>query len=325
MTTSSQSASTTRRIGTSGAMTEITNSNVLHPLSPTILVLGATGLLGNAVFRRFSATTCAAAYGTIRSEAARRLFAPADADRLLVVENLENVDELVQVLDRLRPHVLINCIAVARSTPPDPMRSLMVHSVLPRRLSVLCRLAGSRLIQISSDGVFSGARGFYSEDDPPDANDVYGVSKLLGEVSEMHAITLRTSVIGHELQSRSGLLEWFLAQQGECRGHRRAIFSGFPSVVLADIIKDVVVPREGLRGIYHVASRPISKFDLLHLVAQRYGKTIRLIADDAVATDRSLNADRFAKATGYLPPPWPVLVDLMYRDRFALEESDVQR
>jgi dTDP-4-dehydrorhamnose reductase len=282
-----------------------------------VLVLGATGLLGNAVFRGLSTASGARVQGTIRHEAARGLFTPEHATGLTVVEDIENPDELARLFDAARPDLVVNCVAVGRPAPADPMRSIAVYAVLPRRLSHLCRLAGTRLVQISSDGVFSGARGGYSEDDPPDAEDIYGISKLLGEVMEPHAITLRTSIIGHELQSGTGLLEWFLSQQDQCRCYTRAIFSGFPTIVLADLIRDVVIPRPDLHGVYHVATRPISKFDLLRLVAKRYGKTIELIPDDRASPDRSLVADRFEKATGYVAPDWPALVDLMYCDRFG--------
>ena len=282
-----------------------------------ILVLGATGLLGNAVFRSMSKAPGAAVEATIRREAARGLFAPEHAARLTVVEELENPHALPRLLKDIGPDVVVNCVAVGRPAPADPMRSILVHSVLPQRLSHLCGLAGARLIQIGSDGVFSGTRGAYTEDDVPDANDIYGISKLLGEVAAPHAITLRTSIIGHELQSGSGLLEWFLSQQEECRCYTRAIFSGFPTIVLADLIRDVIIPRPDLHGLYHVATRPISKFDLLQLVAKRYGKSIRLIPDDRENPDRSLVAARFEKATGYVAPDWPTLVDLMYCDRFG--------
>jgi dTDP-4-dehydrorhamnose reductase len=282
-----------------------------------ILVLGATGLLGNAMFRSMSKTAGARVTGTIRREAARNLFTREHAGALTVVEDVGNPDALARLFDATRPDVVINCIAVGRPAPADPMRSIEVYAVLPRRLSQLCRLSGSRLIQIGSDGVFSGNRGGYTEDDLPDANDVYGVSKLLGEISEPHAVTLRTSIIGHELQSRGGLLEWFLSQQGQCSCYTRAIFSGFPTIVLADLIRDVVIPNPDLHGIYHVATMPISKFDLLQSVAKRYGKAIELIPDDRASPDRSLSADRFRKATGYAPPAWPELVDLMYSDRFG--------
>jgi dTDP-4-dehydrorhamnose reductase len=197
------------------------------------------------------------------------------------------------------------------------MRSVAVYAVLPQRLSQLCSRTGARFIQISSDGVFAGHRGAYTEADVPDADDVYGTSKFLGEVDAPHALTLRTSIIGHELQGGSGLLEWLLSQQGECRCFTRAIFSGFPTIVLADMIRDIVLPRPDLSGVYHVATRPISKFDLLLLVAERYGKRIKLLADDRPAPDRSLVADRFERLTGYKPPDWPALVDAMYRDKFS--------
>jgi dTDP-4-dehydrorhamnose reductase len=282
-----------------------------------ILVLGATGLLGNAVFRSMSKASGARVAGTIRDEAARGLFAPEHAARLIVVEDLENPEGLARLFDAAGPDVVVNCVAAGRPAPADPMRSILVHSVLPRRLLHLCGRSGARLIQIGSDGVFSGMRGAYTEDDMPDANDIYGISKLLGEVAAPHAITLRTSIIGHELQSGSGLLEWFLSQQDQCRCYTRAIFSGFPTIVLADLIRDVVIPRPDLHGVYHVATSAISKFDLLQLVARRYGKAIQLIPDDRENPDRSLVAARFEKATGYVAPDWPTLVDLMYCDRFG--------
>jgi len=264
-----------------------------------------------------SKAPAARVFGTIRQETSRELFAPEQASHLVVLEDIEKPEALVGLFAAVRPDVVVNCIAVGRPAPADPMRSIAIYSLLPQRLAHFCRLFGSRLIQISSDGVFSGACGAYTEDDLPDANDVYGIAKLLGEVAEPHTITLRSSIIGHELQSRGGLLEWFLSQQGQCSCYTRAIFSGFPTIVLADLIRDVVIPRPELYGVYHVATRPISKFDLLQLVAKRYGKSIELIPDDRTSPNRSLIADRFEKATGYVPPDWPALVDLMFCDRFG--------
>lgn len=145
-----------------------------------------------------------------------------------------------------------------------------------------------------------------------DAKDLYGRSKYLGEVSYHHAITLRTSIIGHELQSAHGLVGWFLSQQEKCRGYTRAIFSGVPTVVLAKIIRDVVIPRPDLHGVYHVAAQPISKYDLLDLVAKVYGKQIEIIPDDKLVLDRSLGAARFHEATGYTAPEWEEMIKLMY-------------
>jgi dTDP-4-dehydrorhamnose reductase len=202
--------------------------------------------------------------------------------------------------------------------PLDLAASLAVYAVLPKKLALLCRIAGARLVHVSSDGVFSGARGRYSEDDIPDAKDIYGIAKLLGETGEPNALTLRTSMIGPELTPGSGLLDWFLAQEGSCRCYTRAIFSGLPTVEIGRLIRDFVVPRPELHGVYHVAAAPISKYDLLKLVASEYGRTVEIIADDSKAIDRSLNAERFNAATTYFPPPWPSLVRSMHSYRFGL-------
>ncbi|MFC7702462.1 dTDP-4-dehydrorhamnose reductase family protein [Bradyrhizobium sp. GCM10028915] len=287
-----------------------------------ILVLGATGLLGNAVFRSMSKMPGAQVTGTVRQTSPR--FAHSDTSRLVTVADIEDPKQQAGLFDAVRPDVVVNCIAVGRAAPADPMGMMSVYALLPQRLSYFCRRAGARFVQISSDGVFSGKKGAYTEDDLPDAEDVYGMAKLLGEVDARHAITLRTSIVGHELQSGAGLLEWFLSQRGACRCYARAIFSGFPTIVLADLIRDVVIPRPDLCGIYHVATQPISKLDLLRLVAERYGKELHLIADDRSAPDRSLVARRFEKATGYEAPDWPALVDAMYRDKFGSVGHDVQ-
>jgi len=287
--------------------------------APTkILVLGATGMLGHVMYRVLSEQLGAQVFGTLRSSDARRHFEPNLAAHLVQVDDLESHEHLVRLFDTVKPQVIVNCTSLGKPMPSDPMRSIAMFSVLPHRLARLCRLNGARLIQISSDGVFSGATGQYREDDVPDATDVYGTAKYLGEVNEPHAITLRTSIIGPELSGRSGLLGWFLSQDKECRCYTRAIFSGFPTVVLARIIRDVVIPLPDLHGVYHLATAPISKFDLLALIARRYGKNIALVPDDTLVMDRSLLADKFTQATGYAPPAWPELVDSMYSYQFSL-------
>jgi dTDP-4-dehydrorhamnose reductase len=167
------------------------------------------------------------------------------------------------------------------------------------------------LIHVSTDCVFSGSRGNYRESDTSDATDLYGKSKFIGEVSYPHTITLRTSIIGHELTGNHSLIGWFLAQSGPVKGYTKAIFSGLPTVELARVVRDHVLPNRDLSGLYHVAAEPIDKFDLLNIVAKAYGKDIAIEPDDRVSIDRSLNAERFRAATGYVAPAWPDLIARM--------------
>ena len=279
-----------------------------------ILVLGASGMLGNTVFRALSEKTDWQVHGTVRSESSRQFFQEGIAKRLLAGVDVEQQDSLTQAFIRTRPEVVINCIGLVKQLAgaDDLLRALPINSLLPHRLARLCELIGARLIHMSTDCVFAGDKGGYHESDISDAKDLYGRSKYLGEVNYPHAITLRTSIIGHELQSEQGLVGWFLSQQGKCKGYTKAIFSGMPTVVLARIIRDVVIPRPELHGVYHVAAKPISKYDLLNLIAKIYSKQIEIVPDGKFMIDRSLDARRFREATGYVAPEWEEMIKLMY-------------
>lgn len=279
-----------------------------------ILVLGVSGMLGNAMLRVLAESPILEVYGTARSFAVQKHFPASLAERILCGVNVENQDALTRLFTEFRPEAVINCIGLVKqlSWSDDPLAALPINSLLPHRLARLCALGGARLVHVSTDCVFAGTRGNYRESDPSDALDLYGKSKYLGEVSYPHAITLRTSIIGHELATTHGLIGWFLSQEGRVKGYARAIFSGLPTVELSRVVRDFVLPRSDLFGLYHVAAEPISKLSLLRLVANIYGKSIEIIPDEAVAIDRSLNAERFREATGYVTPPWPELIRLMF-------------
>jgi dTDP-4-dehydrorhamnose reductase len=170
-------------------------------------------------------------------------------------------------------------------------------------------------VHVSTDCVFSGKQGNYTESDLADAQDVYGRSKLLGEVDYPHAVTLRTSIIGHELRSAHGLIDWFLSQQARVKGYTEAVFSGLPTCELARVVRDFVIPHASLRGVYHVAAEPISKHDLLQIVNREYGKNLQIEPDDQVKINRSLDASRFMETTGYVASAWPDLIAKMHEFR----------
>lgn len=282
-----------------------------------ILVLGASGMLGNAVLRYFATRTGHEVVGVVRSGRSVGLL-PADVrDKVVEGGNVEDFDALVRLFDRHRPTVVVNCVGLVKQLgdAKDPLAAIPINSVLPHRLARLCALAGARLIHLSTDCVFSGAKGLYVEDDLPDATDVYGRTKLLGEVDYPHALTLRTSIIGHELAGHHSLICWFLAQEGAVRGFSKAVFSGFPTVEIARIIDEYVLSRPELSGLYHLSAEPIDKYSLLKLVAEVYGKTIRIDEDPGLVIDRSLDSSRFRSATGFRPDDWPTLVRRMHEFR----------
>lgn len=277
-----------------------------------ILILGITGMLGNTVFRLLSDTEQYEVFGTARNESILRHF--KNNKSIITGIDVTNHDALIHSFVVAQPHLVINCIGLVKqlSDSNNPLHAIPVNTLLPHRLAEVCRATQARLIHISTDCVFSGKTGGYLETDCPDATDLYGRSKLLGEVYYPNTITLRTSIIGHEIDGNKSLLNWFLSQEQSTKGFRKAIFSGLPTIEIARIILDYVIPNTKLEGLYHVASKPINKYNLLYEIAKIYEKNIEIIPDDNLVIDRSLNAQKFQNDAGYIPPDWSELIKKMH-------------
>ena len=240
-----------------------------------VLITGITGMLGNAIFRTFlNSNVRHDVIGIARSYNAYNFFDGVNSKHIITGVDVENYDSLIGVFTKVRPQIVINCVGLVKQLADanNPLLAIPLNTILPHRLADLCSLVNARLIHISTDCVFSGEKGNYMESDFPDAKDLYGRSKLLGEVDYPHALTLRTSIIGHELSGNRSLIGWFLSQENSVKGFTRAIFSGLPTVELARIIHDFVLPCPQLHGLYHIAAKPIDKHSLLNLVAQIYNK-----------------------------------------------------
>lgn len=286
-----------------------------------ILVLGVSGMLGSAIFRVLSENSNWAVFGTNRSFENLRFFSSLEKKCILSNIDVLNSDDLIKVFYQIKPDIVINCIGIIKQhgLAKDTLSVLPINSLLPHRLSNICKLNGTRLILISTDCVFAGRKGMYNESDIPDAEDLYGKSKEIGEVvSERHVLTLRTSIIGHELNSNYSLVNWFLSQSGTVNGFTKAIFSGLPASEIAEVIKTKIIPNLQLHGLYHLSAEPISKFELLNLIKKTYNKTIEIVANDVVVVDRSLDSSRFRNVTSFLPASWDILVQRMraYNEKY---------
>jgi dTDP-4-dehydrorhamnose reductase len=221
-------------------------------------------------------------------------------------------DSISAAVQAFKPEAIVNAVGIVkqRSEASDAILSIEVNSLLPHRLSQLCSETGARLVHLSTDCVFSGSKGMYTEEDLEDARDLYGRSKLLGEVGDKSSVTLRSSIIGMELSRNKSLIEWFLAQRGEVSGFTRAIYSGFTTVEMARIINKVLTEHPDLHGVWQVASDPIDKFSLLEILQNQLGDGRRtLTRNDDFVCDRSLNGQRFSKRVGYETPSWETMLE----------------
>ena len=278
-----------------------------------ILVLGGSGMLGHKLVQRWRDKF--EVWTTLRGRF-------ADFERFGIFDPVRTIDSL-SVLDteaveaaiaRVKPDVIFNAVGIVKQIPTakNTVATLLINSVLPHQLAECAAAYNARLIQISTDCVFEGTKGNYTEDDRPDATDLYGKSKNLGEVIAPNCLTLRTSIIGREIMTSHGLVEWAISNRGQkVRGFAKAIFSGFPTMVLADIISDVITDHPALSGLYHVSSEPINKFDLLHLLKPAFDLDIEIERFEDFQIDRSLDSTRFRQVTGFRPATWERMIEQM--------------
>lgn len=235
-------------------------------------------------------------------------------DRTLTGVDAMRLDVVEDVVANLRPDVVVNCIGVIkqRGEAKDAVPSVTLNSLLPHRVAVAAARYGGRIVHFSTDCVFSGRRGDYTEQDLPDATDLYGRSKLLGEAQGENALTLRTSIIGRELRTHHSLLDWFLSNRGgRVNGYRRVWWSGVPTNHLAHVVADFTTRLPELHGVYQLAGRKINKYDLLVALRDAYGLDVEIVPDDVAELDRSLSGEALRAATGYEAPAWgPLLTEL---------------
>lgn len=288
-------------------------------MGSNIMILGAGGMLGHKLLqilgRRFAGTI-----GTTREDvrnAPLNRIALLQGEHVLSGFDVAAFDALKPRLAALAPAVIINCVGIVkqRDEAKSAVPSIGVNALFPHLLTEAAGEWGGRVIHFSTDCVFSGRTGGYREEDQSDAEDLYGRTKFLGEVTAPNAITLRTSIIGRELAHHRSLLDWFLSQKGKSvRGYRRVIYSGIPTTEMARVLVRLIEDHPSLSGVFQVVSEPISKYDLLLLIRDAYNLDIDVQPDDSQVMDRSMRGEKFEVATGWRAPTWPEMVREMASD-----------
>ncbi len=278
-----------------------------------VLVLGGTGMLGHKVFQILQQSV-PDTWCTVRGGGLEPQFNKVDlfnGGNVLWGVDVADFCALRQLLVERRPRVIVNCAGVIkhRDQGKDAIPNIRINALLPHTLAEICGSWQGRLIHFSTDCVFSGKRGNYSEEDPSDAEDLYGRTKSLGEVTGDRALTLRTSIIGRELGEFRSLLEWFLQQEHKkILGYTRAFYSGVTTNYLARLVARIIEEQPALAGLYQVTSATIAKYELLALLRDAYAMDVEIEPDSRFYCDRSMRGEKFVKATGYHTPSWPELV-----------------
>jgi len=277
-----------------------------------ILVVGASGMLGHEAIRVLAPDY--EVWGVCRNpEQLPDLGVPRE--RILGGLDATDPDSAYALIETVNPDVVINAVGIVKQRPDAKaaIPSIEVNSLWPHVLADACERCDARMVHVSTDCVFSGSRGGYTEADVPDAFDMYGRSKLLGEVTDRdNTVTLRTSIIGWQLGDPTGLVGWFAAHRNEpLRGFTRAVFSGLTTRALTEVMRDVVIPDATLSGLWQVSVDPIDKYTLLTKLAADLGWELDITPVDEPAIDRSLDSTRFRERTGWTPPSWDEMLEAL--------------
>ncbi len=281
-----------------------------------ILLIGANGLIGYNIFRNLIKSKEFNIFLLVRSKKnINNFYRSFHFDKLIELKEFKNTSLLESFLKELKPSIVLNCAGITKHSPniKNISEVLYINSIFPRNLSEICSALKIRLIHLSSDCIFSGSSGMYKDKSFPDANDLYGISKALGEIDKENHLTIRTSTIGHEAQTSYGLLNWFLKQK-ECKGYKNAIFSGPTTLELSKILKDLIIPNQHLSGVLNISSDPIDKYSLLKLIKDTYSLDTVINKCSEVRINRSLNSEKFRTMTNYSVKSWGNMIREMYLD-----------
>lgn len=281
-----------------------------------ILIFGIGGMLGHKIFQQTQKQSHFEVFGTMRDKPPPDFF--SGSENIFFDIDCENLDSISMVLEATKPDLVINCIGLIKQkieeTSQSIAQAIKINALFPHKLSLYSRVYKFRLIHFSTDCIFSGDKGNYHIYDIPDSIDIYGQSKYLGEIHAPNNLTIRTSIIGHELNSTLSLVDWFLCQEKEVYGYKNAIFSGLPTIEITEILLKHVIENKNLNGLIHLGGQPISKYDLLVLIARQYNKKIIIRENNEFNINRSLDSNVFYKLVGYTPKSWPLLIQMMFND-----------
>lgn len=281
-----------------------------------VLILGVSGMLGFNLFANLSRQKDYEVYGTVREIGCKKPFFDVVEGSIISGIEATELRGIENLINRIYPEVIINCVGLIKQNTisKQHISAIEINALFPHKLAYLCDKYNAKLIHFSTDCIFSGQNGGYDETHLSDVNDLYGVSKALGEVNYGHHLTLRTSIIGHELSSNLSLVDWFLSEQGSVSGYTQAIFSGMPTCYVAKLLSKYILQKKNLKGLYNLSVFPIDKFSLLELVREKYGKKIQLVPSKKLVIDRSLNGSKLNMALGITHPSWPELINMMHAD-----------
>ena len=266
-----------------------------------ILILGSTGVLGSTLNLFLKSKKLNPFFITRKKKFKSHRY----------LKDFTNYKKLKKIITDINPEIIINCIGVTKfhGDYDNIKNTKFINTKLPIYLSNFCLKKKIFFLHISTDCVFLGNKGNYSDLSKKDAKDLYGLTKNKGEVKNKFSSTIRTSFIGPEKNSNKSLFSWFLGQKNQVNGFSQAFFSGLTSVELSKIIyKYFILKNDFYNQIINIGGKKISKYHLLKIIKIIFNKRIKIKNYSKFKIDRSLNSSKFRKLSNYKLPTWVYLI-----------------
>jgi dTDP-4-dehydrorhamnose reductase len=286
-----------------------------------ILILGVSGLIGHKLYQKLS-TRFGDVFGTLHGDRSRFAWTGL-FNGLNVVEHVDvsNFAQLEGVLQAISPDVVLNCAGITKRRPEInlSLQAIGVNALFPHRLAKWAELHNRRVIHFSTDCVFDGAVGNYTETSPTTGKDAYGQTKALGEIRYDHTLTLRSSFIGRELSVHSELLDWLLQQRGNTiKGFTKALYSGISTIEMARIVGDLIEHHPEINGLHQLSTpEPISKYELLCMARDAFDVEVEIIPDDTFEIKPTLDGSLLRSKLQINLPTWPVMMRDLATEQFV--------
>ena len=277
-----------------------------------ILILGTSGLIGHKLFqilgKRFGDI-----HGVLHHdgsvEKAASLF---DNENCYFNVDVLDTHKIKKILNEIKPDVILNCAGITKRRPEinDPLLAIGLNALFPHKLAQWAKEHNCRVIHFSTDCVFDGKIGDYTEDSLTTGEDAYGRTKALGEIQYDHTLTIRSSFIGRELSVFSELLEWLIAQEGKTiKGFTNAYYSGISTLEMSRVVGDIIEFHQGVSGLRQLSCiEPISKFELLCLARDAFGVNVEIVPDGNFTIKPTLNSDKLKSEINLSIPSWPQMM-----------------
>jgi len=292
-----------------------------------ILILGAGGMLGHKLYQTLSKTYDDVIPVFRKNKEHYHKFNLYKPEKMIGNTDVTDQSKLLAVLNSVKPDIICNCIGktTRKINSEDSQSVIYLNSFLPHFISKWSSENNSYFIHFSTDCVFSGKNGPYKPNDFRDSRDLYGLSKILGETNSKYGLTIRTSIVGREIENQTEFFEWiFSSKNKSVSGYKNVFYSGVTTNYLSEVVAQLITKDSKSHGLLQVASPPISKLNLIKKVNSLFGLGMKINTDASKVSNKILSPVKFTITSGIKTQTWDEMLNTLKKENSYYENLNTE-